>query len=160
MQTPTAPQCIATKRNKPHKSLFGLGSWRAQQQTIGQNEQNFPLTNLSNVAALMRGFTVPTSTSTTLQASPLATLAGIGAGTAGFFQPRYTTDDKLISGSTPYDAFASGLSTLGQKLGLTGGNPTLPGSATDTSGYTGNPFDSDPSSIPMDESEYLGNPFE
>jgi hypothetical protein len=133
--------------------INALSTLGGQQQTIAQNEENFPLTNLSNVASLMRGFTVPTSTSTTLQASPLATLAGIGAGTAGFFQPRYTTDGKLIAGSTPYDAFASGLSTLGQKLGLTGGTPTLPESSTDTSGYTENPFDSGYST---DESEYTG----
>lgn len=134
-------------------NINALSTLGAQQQTIGQNEQNFPLTNLSNVAALMRGFTVPTSTSTTLQASPLATLAGVATGTSGFFQPKYTTDGKLISGSSPYDAFTSGLSTLGNKLGLTGGTPTLPSSATDTSGYTDNPFESGYST---DESEYTG----
>jgi hypothetical protein len=133
--------------------INALSTMGGQQQTIAQNEQNFPLTNLSNVASLMRGFTVPTSTSTTLQASPLSTLAGIATGTAGFFQPRYDTAGKLISGSSPYDAFTSGLSTLGNKLGLTGGTPTLPGSATDTSGYTDNPFESGYST---DESEYTG----
>jgi hypothetical protein len=133
--------------------INALSTLGGQQQTIAQNEENFPLTNLSNVASLMRGFNIPTSTSTTLQASPLSTLAGLATGTAGFFTPG-------SSGSTPYDAFTSGLSTLGSKLGITGGVPTLPGSATDTSGYTGNPFDSYPNSVPMDESEYYGNPFE
>jgi hypothetical protein len=68
----------------------------------------------------MRGFNIPTSTSTTLQASPLSTLAGLATGTAGFFQPKYTTDGKLISGSAPIDAFSSGLSSLGSYLGLGG----------------------------------------
>ena len=101
--------------------INALSTLGAQQQTIGQNEQNFPLTNLSNVAALMRGFTVPTTTKTTLQSSPLSTLAGVATGTAGFFQPKYTTDGKLIPGSAPIDAFNSGLSSLGNYLGF-GGN--------------------------------------
>jgi len=99
-------------------NINALSTLGAQQQTIGQNEQNFPLTNLSNVAALMRGFNIPTSTSTTLQASPLATLAGIGTGTAGFFQPKYDEKGNMILGSAPIDSFTSGLSYLGNKLGL------------------------------------------
>ena len=110
--------------------INALSTLGGQQQTIAQNEQNFPLTNLSNVASLMRGFTVPTSTSTTLQASPLSTLAGIATGTAGFFQPKYTSTGQLIAGSSPYDAFASGLSTLGNKLGLTGGSSVPAGTGT------------------------------
>jgi hypothetical protein len=137
--------------------INALSTMGGQQQTIAQNEQNFPLTNLSNVASLMRGFTVPTSTSTTMQASPLSTLAGLATGTAGFFTPGTT-------GVTPYDAFTSGLSTLGSKLGLTGGNTTLPGSATDESGYTDNPFDAPSNTIPagapdysQDQSDYTNN---
>jgi len=140
--------------------INALSTLGGQQQTIAQNEQNFPLTNLSNVASLMRGFTVPTTTSTTMQTSPLSTLAGLATGTAGFFQPRYDSKGNVIPGSSNYEAFTSGLSTLGQKLGLTNGPATLPGSATDNSGYTDNPFDSVPNTIPMDESEYTGNAFE
>jgi hypothetical protein len=105
----------------------------------------------------MRGFNIPTSTSTTLQASPLSTLAGIATGTAGFFQPRYTTTGQLIPNSAPIDALSSGFSSLGKYLGLTG-NP-LPPSAGDNSGYTDNPFDSAPETIPEDTSGYTDNPF-
>jgi hypothetical protein len=149
--------------------INALSTLGGQQQTIAQNEQNFPLTNLSNVASLMRGFNIPTSTSTTLQASPLSTLAGLATGTAGFFQPKYTTDGKLIVGSAPIDSLSSGMSSLGKYLGLTGGNTTLPGSATDTSGYTDNPFDAAPTTTvpPFNQEQFLydfsentGNPFE
>lgn len=108
--------------------INALSTLGAQQQTIGQNQQNFPLTTLSNVAALMRGFSVPSATKTTLQASPLSTLAGAATGTAGFFNPG-------PSGRSPYDSFVSGLSTLGGKLGLT--NPFAGTSSSgETSGLT------------------------
>lgn len=113
--------------------INALSTLGAQEQTIAQNEQNFPLTNLSNVAALMRGFTVPTTTKTTLQASPLSTLAGVATGTAGFFQPRYNSAGQIIPGSTPYEAFASGLSTLGNKIsGAFTGSDTAGGIQTPT----------------------------
>ena len=130
-------QLATTNQNLNLADINALSTLGGQQQTIKQNEQNFPLTNLSNVASLMRGFTVPTSTSTTLQASPLSTLAGLATGTAGFFQPKYNDAGQLISGSSPYDAFTSGLSTLGSKLGLTGGTSDVPVTTTDTSNMAG-----------------------
>jgi hypothetical protein len=116
--------------------INALSTLGGQQQTIAQNEQNFPLTNLSNAAALMRGFTVPTSTSTTLQASPLSTLAGVASGTAGFFQPQYDKNGNQIKGSTPYEAFTSGLKTLngviGDPFGFNSSTPSIPaGTGTD-----------------------------
>ena len=130
-------QLATTNQNLNLADINALSTLGGQQQTIKQNEQNFPLTNLSNVASLMRGFTVPTSTSTTLQASPLSTLAGLATGTAGFFQPKYDANGNPILNSSNYDAFTSGLSTLGNKLGLTGGTSDVPVTTTDTSNMAG-----------------------
>ena len=76
---------------------LGLGDVNAlatlggQQQTIAQNQQNFPMQNLSNEASLLRGFTIPTSTASSYtgpipgaySASPLQQVAGLGALAAG-----------------------------------------------------------------------------
>jgi hypothetical protein len=76
---------------------LGLGDVNAlstlggQQQTIAQNQQNFPMQGLSNEASLLRGFTIPTSTSSSYTgpipgayaASPLQQVAGLGALAAG-----------------------------------------------------------------------------
>ena len=50
-----------------------------QQQTIAQNQQLFPLTNLSTLSGLLRGYNVPTTTTTTAQGSPLSALGTLGA---------------------------------------------------------------------------------
>lgn len=68
-----------------------LASMGAQQQTIGQNEQNYPMQQLTNQSALLRGYTMPTSTSSSYtgpipgaySASPLQQIAGISALGAG-----------------------------------------------------------------------------
>jgi hypothetical protein len=77
--------------------LQNLASLGAQQQAIAQGEENFPLQTAQAVSGLMRGYTMPTDTSSTyegplagLQYSPsglqqLSTLAGLFAptGSAG-----------------------------------------------------------------------------
>jgi hypothetical protein len=68
-----------------NNQALGLGAINAlstlggQQQTIAQNQQLFPLTNLSTLSGLLRGYNVPTSTTTTAQGSPLSALSTIGA---------------------------------------------------------------------------------
>jgi hypothetical protein len=76
---------------------LGLGDVNAlatlggQQQTIAQNQQNFPMQGLANEASLLRGFTIPTSTASSYTgpipgayaASPLQQVAGLGALAAG-----------------------------------------------------------------------------
>ena len=76
---------------------LGLGDVNAlatiggQQQTIAQNEQNFPMQQLTNESQLLRGYTIPTSTSSSYTgpipgayaASPLQQIAGLGALAAG-----------------------------------------------------------------------------
>jgi hypothetical protein len=68
-----------------------LATMGGQQQTIGQNEQNYPMQQLTNQSALLRGYTMPTSTSSSYtgpipgaySASPLQQIAGLGALGAG-----------------------------------------------------------------------------
>jgi len=105
-----------------------LATMGGQQQTIAQNEQNYPMQQLTNQSALLRGYTMPTSTSSSYtgpipgaySASPLQQIAGLGALGAGIsntelgktlFGTADTTDPKtgaVIKG-------ASGL--LGKGLG-------------------------------------------
>jgi len=83
-----------------------LSTLGGQQQTIAQNQQNFPLTNLSTLSSLLRGFNVPTSTTTTAQGSPLSGLASVGAGVQGLLQNPVGGGQNLLSQLT-------GQSTLG-----------------------------------------------
>ena len=68
-----------------------LSTMGGQQQTIAQNQQNYPMSQLTNESALLRGYTMPTSTSSSYtgpipgaySASPLQQIAGLGALGAG-----------------------------------------------------------------------------
>lgn len=84
-------------------NINALATMGEQQQTIKQNEQLFPLQNLTTEAALLRGYNVPTTTKTTAQASPLSIAAGLGTGMAGFVTPKYDSLGKAIAGSSPFD---------------------------------------------------------
>lgn len=63
--------------------INALATLGGQQQTIAQNAQCYPLTTLSKLSSLMQGFTIPTTTSTTLCMSPLSAAAGIASGVTG-----------------------------------------------------------------------------
>lgn len=83
--------------------INALATLGGQQQTIGQNQQMFPLTSLSSLASLLQGYNIPTTVATQMQMSPLSTLAALGTGAAGFLSPKYDTSGKAISGSSPFD---------------------------------------------------------
>jgi hypothetical protein len=68
----------------------------AQQQTIEQNKELFPLTNLTTAAGLLRGYNIPTETKTTAEMSPLSAAGAAAAGAVGLFTPG-------TGGKTPYD---------------------------------------------------------
>jgi hypothetical protein len=68
-------------------NINALATLGGQQQTIGQNEQNYPLSKLTGLSDLLKGYTVPTNTSTTMNTSPLSALATIGSGAMGLLQP-------------------------------------------------------------------------
>jgi hypothetical protein len=70
-----------------------LSTMGGQQQQMAQNQQLFPLQVAAQQAALMKGFTIPTSVSSTYtgpipgayQSSPLQQVASLGAGITGLF---------------------------------------------------------------------------
>lgn len=99
---------------------LGLGDVNAlstlggQEQTIAQNQQLFPLQKLAQQAALMKGYTVPTTTVQTMQGSPLSAVTGLGAVAAGLGQPTYTLDanGKMVAGPSIGAGIYSGLSDI------------------------------------------------
>lgn len=103
-----------------------LSTMGGQQQQMAQNEQLFPLQVAAQQAALMKGFTIPTSVSSTYtgpipgayQTSPLMQLGSLGTGIAGLFQ-------------TPSSGGASTITNIGDWLSKTfgsSGSPTNPSS--------------------------------
>lgn len=103
---------------------LGLGAINAQdtlgtqQQTIAQNQQNYPLTKLQALAGLMSGQSIPTTSATTLNASPLSGIATVGAIGAG------------LANSGLGSTLSKGASSLYDKVT---GAPTTP-TVTDASG--------------------------
>jgi hypothetical protein len=87
---------------------LGLGDVNAlatlggQQQTIAQNAQLFPLQKLAQQAALMKGYTVPTTSVQSFQGSPLSAVASLGSLGAGMFT-------KNTSGTSPAENLAGAL---------------------------------------------------
>jgi hypothetical protein len=75
-----------------------------QERTIAQNKELFPLSNLSTLSTILRGYNVPTSTKTTAEMSPLSALAGIGTGAMGMFTPG-------VGGTTPWQNLTKALGT-------------------------------------------------
>jgi hypothetical protein len=65
--------------------INALATLGEQQRTLKQNQQLFPLSNLSTLSGMLRGYNVPTTTTTTATGSPLSALASVGAGAAGLF---------------------------------------------------------------------------
>ena len=80
-----------TTQNLGLGDVNALSTLGAQQQTIKQNAQNFPMAQLTAESGLLRGATVPTSTSSTYtgpipgayNTSPLSQIAGLGTLAAG-----------------------------------------------------------------------------
>lgn len=63
--------------------INALSTLGGQQQTIGQNAQNYDLSKLSSLGSLLQGYSIPTGTKTTLCMSPLSGIGAIGATVAG-----------------------------------------------------------------------------
>ena len=95
--------------------INALSTLGGQQQTIGQNEQNFPLSTLSSLSGLLQGYNIPVGTRTTLCASPLSVVAGGVSGGTGLY-------DKSPSFQKLVDKSFSGLGKiLGSSTNLGGG---------------------------------------
>jgi hypothetical protein len=110
--------------------INALSTLGGQQQTIAQNQQLFPLTNLSTASGLLRGYSVPTTTKTTAEMSPLSAAATIGAGAAGLVQPKYDSAGNIIKGSALIDQIRKSFG-FGDTSGL-----TTPTPIDTTKGYT------------------------
>ena len=79
-------QLASTNQALNLAEINALATLGEQQRTLKQNEQLFPLSNLSTLSGLLRGYNVPTTTKTTAEMSPLSALAGVGTGAMGLFQ--------------------------------------------------------------------------
>jgi hypothetical protein len=133
-----AAQQLGTLANSTQQ--LGLGDINAlstlgqQQQTIGQNQQLFPMQQLANQSALLRGYTIPTSVSASqtgpgqqgqFQTSPLQQIMSVGTLLGALAKPG--ADGKSAGGN-----LYSGLDSLIKRL--TGGTYTAnPSTNTTTS---------------------------
>jgi hypothetical protein len=96
-----------------------LSTMGGQQQTIAQNQQLFPLQTAAQQAALLRGYTVPTSVASTYtgpipgaySASPLAQIAGVGS-----LLGALNTPSAGGGGVTPAANIIGGLANAGSSL--------------------------------------------
>jgi len=84
-------QLATTTQNLGLGDVNALSTLGAQQQTIAQNQQLFPMAQLTAESNLLKGATIPTSTSSSYtgpipgayNTSPLAQIAGVGSVLAG-----------------------------------------------------------------------------
>ena len=127
------------QQNLGLQDVNALSTLGAQQQQIAQNQQLFPLQNLTTESNIMKGLTVPTSVSSqysgpmpgAYQASPLQQIAGLGSTLQGLYSNPSGSNQSLISqltGSTNnsipglfnslYGGVGSGLTSLSNALGL------------------------------------------
>jgi hypothetical protein len=94
--------------------INALSTMGAQQQQIAQNQQLFPLQVAAQQAALMKGYTIPTSVASTYtgpipgayQQSPLSQIGQIGSGAMGLFST------PTGGGASPFQNLLSGLGNL------------------------------------------------
>ena len=79
-------QLAGQNQNLGLTGVNALATLGGQEQQILQNQQLFDLTKAKAASDAMAGIQVPTTTNTTLNASPLSSLAALGAGGAGLAQ--------------------------------------------------------------------------
>jgi len=129
-------QLAAQQQGLSLADINALSTLGGQQQTIAQNQQLFPLNNLSTLSGMLRGYSVPTTTKTTAQASPLSVVGGAITGTANLFTPRYDASGKAIANSMPFNQITSGLGNAYDYLSGAIKSPTNPstGLPTETGG--------------------------
>ena len=148
----TAGQLASTNQALNLADINARATLGEQQRTIAQNKALFPLSNLSTLSTILRGYNVPTATTTTAEMSPLSALAGIGTGALGMITPG-------TGGTTPLQNIKNMFSGTGTNP-LEGfalqGNPFMypdlqaqiddiygPSSIADSGNLAGSSFDSD-----------------
>jgi hypothetical protein len=119
--------------------INALATLGGQQQTIAQNEQNYPLTKLSSLASLLQGASIPTSTKTTLCMSPLSAIGTIGSGALGMLTPKYDQYGNVIPGSRPIDYVGKAFGGAGGAYtgGIGGTSPCYTGGGQGYDGCNG-----------------------
>jgi hypothetical protein len=126
--------------------INALATLGGQQQTIEQNKQNFPLTNLANLSTLLQGYSIPTSTKTTLCMSPLSGVAAVGTGLGALLQNDPKTNKNMlenITGSNSLGTLATktlgGLESMftGKSPSWTTNSDVIPESTSTGTGSTG-----------------------
>ena len=105
--------------------INALSTLGGQQQAIGQNQQNYPLSTLSSLANLLQGYSVPVGTKTKLEMSPFSALATVGSGAMGLLTPQYDAKGNLIPNSANW-------CKIKNFFGGSGGTSTLPDLSTVT----------------------------
>lgn len=83
--------------------INALSTLGGQQQTIKQNEQNYPLTTLASLASLLQGYSIPTATRTQLEMSPFSALGALGSGALGLLTPKTDSLGNVIAGTSQLD---------------------------------------------------------
>ena len=135
-----AGQLASTNQALNLADINALATLGEQQRTLKQNKELFPLSNLSTLSGMLRGYNVPTTTKTTAEMSPLSALAGIGTGAMGLFSGSGTGGtgpsmfDKMkqaLSGST-----VNGVIDLGGGLVMGPNGNILGGSGNADSGLS------------------------
>ena len=130
-----------------------LATLGQQQQTIAQNAQCYPMQQLTNESALLRGYTIPTATSSTYtgpipgayQVAPLAQIAALGTSAAGILGTKVGTGtlgcvlgtklSALLNGSGTSSGLTSNTAT-NSNFGCNGATPGIT-----NGGVTGNVYD-------------------
>lgn len=91
--------------------INALSTLGGQQQTIGQNKENFGLNKLQTLGSLLQGYSIPTGTKTTLCMSPLSgasALGSMGKAAIACFSTVKSGLDKII-GSIPTGGGGGGI---------------------------------------------------
>lgn len=110
-------QLATTNQGLNLADINALATLGGQQQTIAQNKENFPLTNLSTLSGLMAGQQIPMTTTQTASASPLSLLASGTTGIAGLVAPKYDSAGNPVANSSALANLGSLLGTVGDKVG-------------------------------------------
>jgi hypothetical protein len=120
----TQADLASTTQQLGLNKINALETVGAQQQTIDQNRELFGLNNQATLGNILKGYSVPITTTKTMRASPLSTIGAITSGTAGFFTPRYDSNNNAIAGSSPAESLSKALgvplNSIKDALGLGG----------------------------------------
>ena len=139
-------ECVNQKTNLAN--LNATATLGGQCQTIKQNKQLFPLSTLATEAGLLSGYSIPTSTKTELNMSPLSALSAAGSGLMGLLQPKLDANGNPIPCSAKINGIVNTIKGLlpsttnpnsSSPALAPGVLPTSDGKYQDASGHRVNP---------------------